>query len=303
MKNKHTNYFIVALLALGLFISLFGYGIYRQHWQSSFVYALSAVVPYPAILVDWEVVRYRTYLDELRTLERYWAKERANSNVWLGIPNQDEIRERLINKLVEEKLLEIWARKNSLAVAEEEIDREWRRLQSRESATAEVRAFLDSNYGWSGAKFKERVLRPFLLQQKVKTALVQARPKNEDQLKARAEEVYVLAKEPGADFGELAKTYSDDRPSGRTGGDIGYFGSGTFEPEVEAVIFSMKIGEISQPLKSSYGYHIIKLDDLLYNDQGMATQAAAKQILIKAFDFDEWLAKQKSQTAVYRLVL
>lgn len=303
MKNKHTKFLLVILVAALFFVTLGGYGIYRRHWQGDFMYTLSAAVPYPAILVDWEIVRYRTYLDELRTLERYWAKERANSNVWLGIPNQDEIRERLINKLVEEKLLEIWARKNSLAVSQDEIDREWRRLQSQESATAEVRAFLDSNYGWGEAKFKERVLRPFLLQQKVKVALAQAQPKSDDQLKARAEEVYALAKEPGADFGELAKTYSDDRPSARVGGDIGYFGPGTFEPAVEAVIFSMKIGEISRPLKSSYGYHIIMLSDLLYNEQGLATQASAKQILIKAFDFDEWLEKQKSQTAIYRLVL
>lgn len=302
-KNKHTKYLVATILTLVFFVSLFGYGIYRYHWQGSFTYALSAAVPYPAVLVDWEAVRYRTYLDELRTLERYWDKQRDNSNVFVGIPNTNEIRERLVKKLVEEKIVQIWARQNNVAVSEEDIDREWQRVQNREIGSTEVQAFLDSNYGWSAAKFKARVLAPFLLQQKVKMTLAAERSGEDKKLADRAEEVYVLASKPKADFSELAKTYSDDRQSARLGGDIGYFPRGTFEPEVEKAIFSLKIGDISPPLKSSYGYHIIMLTDILYDDQAAATQASAKQILIKSFDFDEWLEQQISQTAVYRLVL
>lgn len=301
-KNKYTNYLIAVLAALVLFIFILGYGIYRAHWRGNFIYALSAALPYPAILVNWEAVRYRAYLEELRALERYWEKQRQNRQVFLGIPENQEIKERLVNKLVEEKILDIWARKNGVRVEPEEVRAEWQRLQKKESASLELRTFLDQTYGWSEDKFQERVLYPFLLQQKVKLALAAREKADDDRLKKRAQEIYELTQKAGADFAELAREHSDDRPSARAGGDIGYFGRGAFEPAVEQTIFSLKIGEVSRPLKLSYGYHIIKLDDLLYDKAGRPTQAAAKQILIKAFDFDEWLEQQKNQAAIFRLV-
>jgi peptidyl-prolyl cis-trans isomerase D len=63
----------------------------------------------------------------------------------------------------------------------------------------------------------------------------------------------------GADFAELAKKLSDDPASAPQGGDLGTFGRGIMVPEVDAAVFSMKVGERSKPVKSQYGYHIIEL--------------------------------------------
>jgi parvulin-like peptidyl-prolyl isomerase len=65
----------------------------------------------------------------------------------------------------------------------------------------------------------------------------------------------------------------------------------------------MEIGQISKPIKSSFGYHIVKLEDLLYSDTGVATKARASHILIRGFDFNEWIEKQKQELAIYRLVI
>ncbi len=66
--------------------------------------------------------------------------------------------------------------------------------------------------------------------------------------------------EKGEDFTELAKRYSIDPSAKGTGGEIGYHGKGTLLPEYEAVAFKMtKVGQISQPVKSQLGYHIIQL--------------------------------------------
>ena len=66
----------------------------------------------------------------------------------------------------------------------------------------------------------------------------------------------------GADFAELAKEYSDDG-SASEGGDLGYFGKGTMVDEFEDAVVELEVGEYTkEPVKSTYGYHIIlKVDE------------------------------------------
>jgi peptidyl-prolyl cis-trans isomerase C len=78
--------------------------------------------------------------------------------------------------------------------------------------------------------------------------------------KAEAEEVLERLKK-GEKFGEIAKKKSLDRASARNGGDIGYFSRGQIVPEFEEAAASLKIGQISGPVKTRFGYHIIKVTD------------------------------------------
>ena len=77
---------------------------------------------------------------------------------------------------------------------------------------------------------------------------------------AKAKEIAEkLAK--GGDFAALAKENSDDPGSKENGGDLGYFGKGQMVPEFEAAAFALEKGKISAPVKSNFGYHIIKVED------------------------------------------
>ncbi|MDE6580912.1 MAG: peptidyl-prolyl cis-trans isomerase, partial [Duncaniella sp.] len=62
----------------------------------------------------------------------------------------------------------------------------------------------------------------------------------------------------GADFGELAASLSDDAGSAKRQGDLGVFGIGRMVPEFEKAAFALQPGEISEPVKTSYGWHIIQ---------------------------------------------
>jgi foldase protein PrsA len=65
----------------------------------------------------------------------------------------------------------------------------------------------------------------------------------------------------GEDFSELAKEYSTDTTTAESGGDLGYFSSGDMVAEFEEVAFALGVDEISPPVKTDYGYHIIKVVD------------------------------------------
>ena len=82
---------------------------------------------------------------------------------------------------------------------------------------------------------------------------------SKNQALKKALEVYNLAVS-GEPFDKLSKKYSDDKASSETG-DLGYFRWGRMVPEFQEAAFSMKVGEISKPVMTKYGYHIIKVTD------------------------------------------
>lgn len=79
-----------------------------------------------------------------------------------------------------------------------------------------------------------------------------------DEAKAQEVAKKLLA---GGDFGALAKEYSEDPGSKDKGGVLGFFGRGQMVKEFELVAFSMEKGETSQPVKTQFGYHIIRVVD------------------------------------------
>jgi len=134
--------------------------------------------------------------------------------------------------------------------------------------------------------------------------------KNDDQVKKKAEEILKQAKAPGADFAALAKKYSEDEGTAPNGGDLNYFGRGRMVPEFDAVVFGMEPGQISDLIKTQYGYHIIKLTEkkpattkaLADVKQQIADQLAFERAQSQATDLADSLQKQIKTPAVLERV-
>ena len=134
--------------------------------------------------------------------------------------------------------------------------------------------------------------------------LIKTADKDEAAMKAKAEDVLKQAK-AGADFAALAKKYSEDVDSAKNGGDLDYFGKGKMVPEFDQVVFAMEPGQISDLVKTQFGFHIIKLVDkkpattrtLAEVRQQINDQLSYERAQAQAADLAESLGKQISKPA------
>jgi peptidyl-prolyl cis-trans isomerase D len=105
----------------------------------------------------------------------------------------------------------------------------------------------------------------FAKSEQVRARHILIKPKTDDdagwhEAQTRVREIAARAQQPNADFAALAREYSDDTGSKSSGGDLGWFGKGRMVKEFEDAVFALKEGQVSGPVKSQFGYHIIKLE-------------------------------------------
>ena len=134
--------------------------------------------------------------------------------------------------------------------------------------------------------------------------LLKTEGKTDADVKAKAEAILKQVK-AGADFAELAKKNSEDESNAKNGGDLDYFGRGRMVPEFDQAVFAMQPGQISDLVKTQYGYHIIKLVDkksaatrsLAEVRQQLTDQLAYERAQAQAAVLAEKLEKQVSKPA------
>lgn len=185
-----------------------------------------------------------------------------------------------LDALVAEKIMEAEVAKNNIEVADEEIDKEIEEMKEYYGGEEELNNAL-TYYNLTMEDMKknmitniqlEKLLEPYIeiSEDEMKAYFEQNKQSLDQKEEVKASHILVETKEEaddikakldkGEDFAELAKEFSTDSTSTK-GGDLGYFGRGEMVKEFEEVAFSLNVDEISEPVQSQFGFHIIKVED------------------------------------------
>lgn len=152
-------------------------------------------------------------------------------------------------------------------------------------------------------KVLREAIRGTLLRDKVKKAILAEQNVSRDQEQIWARHILVATLEEaqaviarlaaGEDFAELAKELSTDTGSGLNGGDLGWFGPGRMVAEFETAAFALEEGKVSEPVQTTYGYHIIQVigrETRPLSDEAFETYSENV--------FQEWLTNLRGESEV-----
>jgi hypothetical protein len=276
---------VLIAIAVGIvviFLTTMGIGIYSFSWQDQFTRGVTQVVPYPAAIINGRIITYHSYLNQLSIVETYQKEfKKVDFATEEGKGVLAGIRKDTMELLIEDSLVYAEAARLKVVLSEKDLTDSYNELIKSNGGETSFASVLKQYYGLTPEQFKDQIYRSRLLRQKLAEKFSSDETVNAD-AKAKAEEVLAKVK-AGEDFATLASQYSQDTTAS-AGGDLGFFGKGKMVPEFETAAFALKAGEVSDLVKTVYGYHIIKVVEI------KGEEIKASHILIKTKDFNTWLA-------------
>ncbi|SES69563.1 foldase protein PrsA [Oceanobacillus limi] len=182
---------------------------------------------------------------------------------------KDRVGEGLLYEMVILQVLE-----NNYEVTDDEVDARVQQTKDQQGDNFEM--YLNQQGLQNEEEFRDQTYQ-MLLQEKMAFEDVEVSDEEIEEeynrMKTEVEASHILVEDEetandiksqldeGADFAELAQEYSTDEGSAEEGGSVGYFSSGEMVPEFEETAYALEVGDISEPVQSQFGYHVIKVTD------------------------------------------
>jgi parvulin-like peptidyl-prolyl isomerase len=305
-KAGLTGKFILGILAglaavVILVLVICGVGIYKFKWDNPYSNGVAKIFPYPAALVNFKVLSLNNFNEDLKTLNYYYKQQAALSASKIQTPPADELKTNVLDRMINDEITAEAANYYKINVSDDEVNSEFEKVVAEAGSLDNVKKILNDLYQWGPDQFKEKVLKPFLVQKKLEVAV-----SNDEELnrgaKTKAEEVLKLVQDGQKSFEDLAKEYSDDPGSAVQGGDLGLFGRGVMIKEFEDTAFALQPGETSGLIKTQFGYHIIKVEEKKTDPNSKEEQVRARHILIKIMDLGTFLKEKTDQAKIYKMI-
>jgi hypothetical protein len=173
---------IVVLLALLGGAAFLGWEIFIQRSDAPVIRTIADVVPIPAARLGSRVVLYRDFVRSRDTLRKFLESPAAKQE-GLNVPFDETLEQNALEKLLVQQALEELAEQRHVVVTDDELRQYYSEvLASTSSTTQNPSQYLLDNFGWDEEDFRQNVLRPSLLEQKLTTSFAEENPSDTDAL-------------------------------------------------------------------------------------------------------------------------
>lgn len=284
---------IYLFVLVGVIQIVFAVSIYGFKSDDKVTRWVAKVVPFPAEVVNYDVVTYEDYFSEKDYIHHFYQSTGQES---VDIKSIDA---EILNQLVENKIIAYQASANGVHVSNQEIQDSLDSIIQQNGGKDQVEKVLNDLYGLSFDQFralvKSQMLRDAVNQKlimKVTASHILVRVA-EDAPADKVEEARVKIAgikteiDNGLDFAEAAKKYSEDTGSAENGGLLEPFSSGEMVAEFSQAAFSAEIGKVTDPVRTSFGWHLIKVESRTGKIQK---------------SFTDWLTEKKDKSLILNFV-
>lgn len=267
MQTRRFARFVIILVVLVSIAEIvFGVLIYKNKASDKITRAVAKAVPFPVAVVDYDVITYGQYLNEKDYIYHFYESTKQ-TDIDYG-----EIDKQVLNQLVENRLIAFEARLNRISLSKSERNAAFEDIIDQNGGQDSVNKVLSDLYGIDLKKFRNLV-ETQLLRDKVSSDLIEkvtvkhilvrvdANAPDDKVNEAKTKiDTYLNEIKNGADFNEEAKKFSEDIGSAEQGGQLEPFAQGEMVDAFSKVAFSIPIGQISDPVRTEFGWHIIKVE-------------------------------------------
>ncbi len=289
---------VIVIVLLGLVVV--GIGVYQKNWQQPIALKIAKLFSFPAAMVDNHLIPFSNYNDDLHTLDHYYKAQKAATPTGFTMPDRAQLQKTILQRAIEDHFVAQLAGTYGVTVTSAEIDKEFQAILDQAQDKNQVTDTLRTLYDWTPEQFKTKVLKPYIERTKLQDKISTSKDLNQDALK-RAQDVLAQVKEGKKSFEDLAKQYSEDTSTAPSGGDLGLFGKGEMVQAFEDAAFALKAGEVSGIVTTQYGYHIIKVLEIIPADKNAAGKGEtihAEHILIKTKGISDLVAEAEKKAKI-----
>lgn len=309
LKNKK----FIKILLISLFIVLFliinaviKNNIYKNNSQSFLAKTYAKITKMPAIKVNKEVIKYEDYFKFYDYLQTFYNKQNEK-NKEIKIPDQETIKQEVITKLVKNSILKKMSSKYNINISDRDIFDELKKLNSQTGGIDITEKYIKDNYDMSLNDFKKEFIEPIIIKNKLNIAISNDEKINKSKLEKITNIYNQLEESKNAEiineigrktdtFSILVKDFSEDEESIENDGDLGWISRDSMEESIKNTSFSLEKGAYSGIVKSSSGYHIIKLIDKI--DTIDIPKVRIAHIFIKTMDIDTYLKSEINEAKI-----
>lgn len=282
---------LIVIIIAGIAILVIG--SYAARWNNRLVRSASRFLPYPAVVVNNHWNSYFEFLDGVATLEySYSQPEVLQESGLTSRPTRQEIEALVLDRMAKDDIVRQLADRYGITVTQATLDAEMKKLIEQTGSSTDVANRIQQLYGWSLETFAQRVVRPFLIRQRLQEKIAADDGMNAEQIK-RIESLQERVKAGKDDFRAIAREVNEDVTK-QTDGDLGVFGRGERDEAIEQAGFALAVGETSGVVRTVDGFHILKLLEKIPADDksGTPEKIHLAHIFVAARQLDSWLFEQ-----------